>query len=187
MSSQCIIYVIHILVIRIDIDTQRCRMFSKRTKSNHIDSTRYVVFQQLIKKVKSARNTLAPKPPKDGWIRVIRQTLGMSGALFAKKMGYTRNKISILERKEASGDITINQLKQLAEGLDADLVYCVVPRQDPEKFIDDQAQRKATEIIHRTHQHMSLESQHISNETQEEQIRFLADEIKRVRGKALWG
>ncbi|TKB05908.1 mobile mystery protein A [Desulforhopalus sp. IMCC35007] len=162
-------------------------MFSKRTKSNRIDSTRHVVLQQLMKKVKSARNVIVPKSPKDGWIRTIRQALGMSGAQFAKKMGYTRNKISILERKEASGDITINQLKELAEGLDAELVYCVVSRKDPEQFIDDQARKKATEIIQKTHQNMCLESQHISNEAQEEQIRFLANEIKREGGKSLWG
>ena len=85
----------------------------KRAKSYRIDSTKHVVLQQLINKVKSARNAHTPKPPKDGWIRTIRQTLGMSGAQFAKRMGYTRNKVSILERKEASGDITINQLKEL--------------------------------------------------------------------------
>ncbi len=162
-------------------------MFSRRTKSNRIDSTRHVVLQQLMKKVKSARNAIVPKSPKDGWIRTIRQTLGMSGAQFAKTMGYTRNKISILERKEASGDITINQLKELAKGLDAELVYCVVPKKDPEQFIDDQARKKATEIIQKTHQNMYLESQHISEEAQEEQIRFLANEIKREGGKSLWG
>ena len=162
-------------------------MFSKRTKSNRIDSTRHVVQQQLIKIVKSARNAFAPKRPKDGWIRTIRQTLGMSGAQFAQKLGYTRNKISILERKEASGDITINQLKELAKGLDAEVVYCVVPKKDPEQFIDDQARKKATEIIQETHQNMYLESQHISNEALEEQIGFLANEIKRVGGKSLWG
>jgi len=162
-------------------------MLRKRVKFNRIDSTKHVALQQLINRVKSARNAHTPKPPKDGWIRTIRQTLGMSGAQFAQRMGYTRNKVSILERKEASGDISINQLKELANSLDADFVYCVVPRKDPEQLIEDQAKKKATEMILKTHQNMYLESQHISNEAQEEQIRFLADEIKRAGGKALWG
>jgi predicted DNA-binding mobile mystery protein A len=162
-------------------------MLRKSIKSNRIDSTKYVVLQQLMNRVKAARNTHVPKLPKNGWIRTIRQTLGMSGAQLARKMNYTRNKISILERKEASGDISINQLRELANGLDADLVYCVVPRKDPGQLIEDQARKKATEIILGTHQNMYLELQNISNEAQEEQIRFLADEIKREGGKALWG
>lgn len=162
-------------------------MFSKKTRSNHIDSTKHVLLQQLIKKVKSARSAHAPRLPKDGWIRTIRQALGMSGAQLAQKLGYTRNKVSILERKEASGDITINQLKELANGLDADFVYCVIPRKDPEQFIEDQARKKAIEITNKAHQNMFLESQQISNEAQKEQIKFLVNEIKQKGGKALWG
>lgn len=162
-------------------------MLSKKTGSSHINSTRHVVLQQLIKKVKSARNAHAPRLPKDGWIRTIRQVLGMSGTQFAQQLGYTRNKVSILERKEASGDITINQLKELANGLDADFVYCVVPRRNPEQLIEDQARKKAIEITRKAHQNMFLESQQISNEAQEEQIKFLINEIKQKGGKALWG
>lgn len=161
-------------------------MLRKRVQLNRIDSTWHVALQQLISKVRSARKAQNPKPPKDGWIRTIRQTLGMSGAQLAQKLGYTRNKVSILERKEASGDITINQLKDLANGLDADFVYCVVPRKDPEQLIEEQARKKATEMIQKTHQNMYLESQHISQEAQEEQIKFLIDEIKRKGGRALW-
>lgn len=162
-------------------------MLRKKVKQNRIDSTKHVVKQQLINIVKSARNAHTPKPPKNGWIRTIRQTLGMSGAQFARRIGHTRNKISILERKEANGDISLNQLKELASELDADFVYCVVPRNNPEQLIEDQARKKATEIIRKAHQNMYLESQHISNEAQDEQIRFLANEIKREGGKALWG
>lgn len=162
-------------------------MLRKTEKSTRIDSTKHVLLQQLINRVKSARNAQAPKTPKDGWIRTIRQSLGMSGAQFAKRISSTRNKVSILERKEANGDITINQLKELSDGLDADFVYCVVPRRDPEQLIEEQARKKATEIMRKTHQNMYLESQHINNETQEEQIRFLVDEIKRKGGNALWG
>lgn len=162
-------------------------MLRKTEKSNRIDSIKHVVLQQLINRVKSARNAHIPRTPKNGWIRTIRQALGMSGAQFAQRIGSTRNKVSILERKEANGNITINQLKELANGLDADFMYCVVPRKDPEQMIEDQAREKATEMIRKTHQNMYLESQHISNEAQEEQIRFLVDEIKRKRGKALWG
>ena len=117
-------------------------MLRRRVKCNRIDSTKHVVLRQLINRVKSARNVHTPPPPKDGWIRTIRQILGMSGAQFAQRMGYTRNKVSILERKEASGDISINQLKELANSLDADFVYCVVPRKDPEQLVEDQAKKK---------------------------------------------
>lgn len=162
-------------------------MVKNNSTLNRIDSTKHVVMQQLNNRVKSARNAYVPKLPKDGWARTIRQALGMSGAQLAKRMGSTRNKISILERKEASGDITINQLKELANGLGADLVYCVVPKKDPDQLIEEQARKKASKMIRETHQNMYLELQQISNEAQEEQIQFLVDEIKRKRGKILWG
>ncbi len=47
--------------------------------------------------------------PKQGWVRTIREALDMSGAQLGARLGISRNKISILERKEADGSITINQ------------------------------------------------------------------------------
>lgn len=162
-------------------------MSQKQVNTNSIDSTKHVVLQQLMSRVKATRSLHPPKLPKDGWVRTIRKTLGMSGAQLARKMGYTRNRISVLEKKEATGDISINQLRELANGLNADLTYYIVPQKDPEQLIKDQAQKKATEIIQNTHQNMYLELQQIDQKALKEQIRFLADEIQRKGGKALWG
>lgn len=79
------------------------------------------------------------KKTKEGWVRTIRTALGMSGAQLGARAGLTRNKISILERKEAEGDITINQLKVLAERLGCDLTYALVPSKPIEDMIEDRA------------------------------------------------
>ena len=54
------------------------------------------------------------KKPKEGG-RTIRTALGMSGSQLGKRMGLSRNQISVIERKEAEGNITLNQLQDLAE------------------------------------------------------------------------
>ncbi len=41
-----------------------------------------------------------------------------------------------MERKEADETITLKQLKQLASGLDAELIYAIVPRQSIDDMIE---------------------------------------------------
>ncbi|MBF4223107.1 helix-turn-helix domain-containing protein, partial [Vibrio anguillarum] len=83
-----------------------------------------------------------PKPPKNGWVRSIREALGMSGAQLGERLNLSRNQVSILERKETDETITLKQLKQLASGLDAELVYAIIPRQS----IDDMVEARAMEL-----------------------------------------
>ncbi len=144
------------------------------------------VEKQLRNKANQAMNAKVPKRPKQGWIRTIRKALGMSCEILGDRLGYSRNKISILERKEANGDITINQLKELAAGLNCELVYSVVPRQKVETIINDQAVKVARSKLKHINENMFLEAQSISHEAQEGQVISLANEIKSKGGRILW-
>lgn len=145
-----------------------------------------VVRKQVMAKILDAMKVKVPTPPKSGWIRTIREALGMSGAQFGERLQLTRNQVSILERKEVAGTITLNQLQELAEGLNADVVYAVVPR----KTIEDTIEERATEIAHAmlkmSQQNMFLEAQQISKEKQDELIEMLINDLKATGGKALW-
>ena len=66
--------------------------------------------------------------PETGWARSIREVLGMTKEQLGARVGLTVSAISTLERSERNGVITIRSLQRLAEGLDCDLVYAIVPR-----------------------------------------------------------
>ena len=66
--------------------------------------------------------------PRAGWVRAIRESLGMSAAAFARRLGMTPAGVRKLESAEASDSITLASLRKLAQTLDCELQYALVPR-----------------------------------------------------------
>src|SRR5579863_4818512 len=67
-------------------------------------------------------------PPSKGWIRAIRQALGVSSGELARRPGTSRQLPLQLEKSEAEDKITLKSLRAVANALDCDLVYALVPR-----------------------------------------------------------
>jgi len=68
--------------------------------------------------------------PERGWIRTIRDALGINGSQLARKLGVSKQRISALEKAEIGGGASLNSIRQAAEALDCDLVYALVPRDE---------------------------------------------------------
>jgi len=83
--------------------------------------------KQLDRALAPLRSAEVPRPPK-GWIRAIREALGLSSAEFAKRMKANRSLIVQQEKAEADDRITLKSLRAFANALDCDLVYAFVPR-----------------------------------------------------------
>ncbi len=66
--------------------------------------------------------------PKEGWVRSLRKALGMSSPQLAKRLGISKSQTSQMERMEAEDRITLKQLRRVADSLDCDLIYALVPR-----------------------------------------------------------
>lgn len=158
----------------------------RRSYKLETSDVKAVALSQRQAKADSAMSAFAPTIPKEGWIRTLRKAIDMSGAQLASRLGLSRNKVSILERREANGDITLKQLRELAEGLDATLVYAIVPKRTAENTIDKQAHRIAQEQVEISNQNMFLEAQQISLDKQEKAISRMMQVIKSIGGKALW-
>ena len=126
------------------------------------------------------------KKPKEGWIRTIRTALGMSGSQLGKRMSLSRNRISVLERKEAEGKITLNQLQNLAEQLNCDLTYALVPRKPIEDLIDDRATEIASRRIDANSQNMFLEAQSIDEEAQKRLLNQIKEQVIESSSRTLW-
>ena len=68
------------------------------------------------------------KTPRGGWAQTIRAGLGMTLAQLASRAGIAQPSVSQLEKSEAGGRIRLDTLARIADALDCELVYALVPR-----------------------------------------------------------
>src|ERR1700730_9925669 len=65
--------------------------------------------------------------PVRGWIKAVREALGMTTAQLAKRLGMKQPSVVAIEQSEAKGTIELATLRRVAESLDCTLVYAIVP------------------------------------------------------------
>jgi predicted DNA-binding mobile mystery protein A len=99
---------------------------------------------------------------ENGWIRLIREALGMSAKQLAQKVGIDQSRISRLEKAEVEGDLKLSSLKKIAEGLNMRFVYFFVPEEGLEQMMYDQARAIAQNRLNKVTQTMRLEDQELS-------------------------
>ena len=83
----------------------------------------------------------AYRRPTVGWIRGIRQALGMSQAELGDKLDITQSALGQLEVREVDGSATLSTMERVAEQLDCDFFYGLAPRGDRllEQVVQDKA------------------------------------------------
>jgi predicted DNA-binding mobile mystery protein A len=125
--------------------------------------------------------------PPSGWIKAIRNTLGMSMQQLANKLSISKQAVLDIEKREADGSITIKSLRELGRVLDMELVYGFVPKDGSlEAMIERKANEMAKKIVLRTSNTMKLEDQGNSKERIEKAIIERTEEIKNEMPKILW-
>lgn len=124
--------------------------------------------------------------PHSGWIKAIRETLGMPATLLAKRLGVVASTVTRLEKSEADDSISLSTLRRAAEALDCELHYVLVPRQSLADTLASRANQIARERMADVAHNMALESQTTSNETVTNQTRALADSLLKGPRRELW-
>ncbi|MET0027594.1 MAG: mobile mystery protein A [Candidatus Thiodiazotropha sp.] len=124
--------------------------------------------------------------PSEGWLRMARKALGMSGAQLARRLGVTRAMVSNTERAEQDGGVTLRTLQNMAQAMDCRLVYAIIPEQEIEAILQARAYKKAREQVMAAGVQMALEAQTLSQDKLDEQVQRLAREILEKRGSQLW-
>jgi predicted DNA-binding mobile mystery protein A len=97
--------------------------------------------------------------PSRGWVRAIREALGMSAATLSERLGTTAGAVTRLEQSEAADRIRLDTLRRAADALGCDLVYLLVPRRPLTAVVRDRARELAHHQIAATEQTMRLEDQ----------------------------
>jgi predicted DNA-binding mobile mystery protein A len=120
--------------------------------------------------------------PVRGWIKAIREGLGMTTDQLAKRLGVKQPSVVAIEQSEAKGATELATLRRVAEALDCRLIYAFVPNKPLETMVRDRA-RLFTRRRHAPIEHsMLLEDQAVTGKDVDDRL----DEIVRETNPRLF-
>jgi predicted DNA-binding mobile mystery protein A len=131
------------------------------------DQFRMLRLQQLDRGLHSMQNANIPPRPTGGWLASVREALGLTLEEVARRLSTRRANVLRFEKYEASEGITLHNLRRVAEAMDCQLVYALMPKTGSfvdlaEKPIRDRALRDVESVVHT----MALEDQKPENTKQ---------------------
>jgi predicted DNA-binding mobile mystery protein A len=132
------------------------------------------------------RNSDLPPRPPSGWLKAVRQALGMTATHLAQRLGVTTSTVTRLETSEADDTISLGTLRRAAEALGCELQYALVPKQSLAQTLEARATALASQRMAAISHTMALEAQSTSQETVEAQTRELAESLLKGSRRALW-
>ena len=142
--------------------------------------------KQVEELLQPLRRLARAEVPRGGWVRAIREALGMSGAQLAARINVTRQTVRDLEHSEATGKITLESLNRLAAALGCRVIYALVP----EKALDEMQRARAREIadsvVKPVSHSMKLEAQSISEREEQRQKDQIVRKLLEGDPRKLW-
>ena len=142
--------------------------------------------RQLDVALASWRSADLPPRPTSGWIKAIREGLGMAATHLATRLGVTTSTVTRLERSEADNTISLATLRRAAEALGCELHYALVPKQNLADTLENRALALARQQMASVSHTLALEAQATSPETVEAQTRALAESLLKGSRRTLW-
>jgi predicted DNA-binding mobile mystery protein A len=125
-------------------------------------------------------------PPPRGWLRAIREALGMSTTQFAARLGVKQPRIIALEKAEVTGAASLQTLREAAEALGCTLVYAIVPTKSLDAILHERAAEKAdADMAHISHT-MALENQSMTKADVKSERQRLIEELLAGSTRRLW-
>ncbi len=145
-----------------------------------------LIRQQLEITLQKFRSLLDISMPPKGWIRAVRDALGMNGRQLADRLNVTRQRTALIEKDELGGSATIKTMRRVAESLDCVFVYALVPRTSLKQTLHEQAKRVARKRLARVSHTMMLENQELSDIDQEQALNDMVKELIETQPSTLW-
>jgi predicted DNA-binding mobile mystery protein A len=169
-------------------DTQQMR--SKRGRQReHMRSaiqTGRLARKHLERRLAPWRNTSDLARPARGWVRAIREALGMSSAQLGRRIGVSQSRVTRIEKDEARDVLTLGTLRRVAEGLNCTLVYALVPSAPLENMLRERACALVDERLARTQHSMKLENQALEASDLQTERERLVEEMLGSYLRRLW-
>ena len=129
-----------------------------------------------------------PVRPRRGWVRAVRDALGMNGRQLAERMGIARSHLSQIEDAEVRGTTSLRTLGRAAHALGCELVYAFVPRDKEtlEEIVQARAREAAERIVESVATNMALEAQSVDRDFLKREIDRIAADLIRAKPWDLW-
>ena len=128
--------------------------------------------------LKSAKNIV---PQSSGWIKTVREAIGMTVSQLAARLGVTQPRITKMESNE--DNLKLSTMKKAADAMNCEFVYYFKPRTTFQNLVDEQAQKKAAEVLKTVNVNMSLENQEIA---EDEVVKDFASDLINTKIKQIW-
>jgi predicted DNA-binding mobile mystery protein A len=142
--------------------------------------------RQLDKRLSILSDVDSLARPPYGWIKAIREALGMTTAQLGKRLGVSQPRVVKIEKAEKEGAITLDSLERTAQALDCRLVYALVPRKPLGDLVTERAKTIAKKRLETTGHSMKLEAQGVGADDENEQLKKLMNKIVAQGGSVLW-
>ena len=147
---------------------------------------RQLRLEQVQASVEAYSDLTRRRTPPRGWLKAIRESLGLTERQQAERLGITGSTLHKSELAEAEDRITLGQLRKLANGLDCELVYALVPRKPLTQVVEDRARAIALEEVGGVAHTMTLEDQRPAADRLRKQVEQRTAELLRGRWSDLW-
>ncbi len=142
--------------------------------------------RQLDRRLSSFVDPNALKPPPRGWVRAIREALGMTAAQLGRRLGVTQERALAIEKAEVRGAITLDSLQRAAHALGCRLVYALIPEKPLDEMVRDRASTLANLRLKSTGHSMALEAQSVEVSDERDHLERLTRQLMERGGSALW-
>lgn len=115
--------------------------------------------RQMDATLRRAAGAATIETPRDGWIKSIRQALGMTAAQLGKRLRMSPQSVLALEKREVAGSITLATLEKAAQALDCRVRVLFIPNHGIEETVYQRAMDRARDERNRIVHTMGLEGQ----------------------------
>jgi predicted DNA-binding mobile mystery protein A len=123
-------------------------------------SSQALRLNQLTEQFQPTQLVQAVNRPVDGWLRAVRQALGLSLKTVGGRLKVTPQAIHLFEKSEAVGSISLRQLEAVAGAMGCRVVYTLLPlRGTLAELASSDADRTLRSVQHS----MSLEDQAVKS------------------------
>jgi predicted DNA-binding mobile mystery protein A len=142
---------------------------------------------QLADALRAYPSPEAAGTPRGGWVRAIREALGMTQVQLGTRAAISRQSVQDFERAEAERRITLESLDRLARAMGCRLVYALVPENGSvDQLRERRALALAETLLQPADHSMRLEAQGVTVPERGRQRKLLADALLNGSPRKLW-
>lgn len=145
-----------------------------------------IMRQQVQERLSTFSDLVHLTAPRGGWIRTIREAIGLSGKKLGERLACTKGNIAKIEKSEREGTISLNTLEKAAQVLNCKLVYCLVPVEPLEQVVENRARTIARIKIGYINHSMLLEDQGLTPKQLQQQEDMITQRLLHGNPSDLW-